>query len=155
MKEGNKMSIYIASDHRGIELKEFLTKELHENINVIKSHIQNTSEDDYPDFAFDVCMHMSKEKDYGILICGNGIGISIAANKVKGIRCARVCSIDDAKAAKEHNHANVISLPASMDHELALNICKTFIESTPSDEDRHVRRVNKIKMYENGEYNAV
>lgn len=149
------MSIYIASDHRGVSLKEFLFEQLKKESNVIKSNIKNTSEDDYPDFAFDVCMHMSKESDIGILICGNGIGISIAANKVKGIRCARVVSESDAKAAKEHNHANVISLPASMDPSLALEICKIFISSIPSLEDRHVRRVNKIDSFENGEYNAL
>ena len=149
------MSIYIASDHRGIALVEFLANELSKQTNIIKSHIQNSSEDDYPDFAFDVCMHMNKENDLGILICGNGVGIAIAANKVKGIRCGRVVSIDDAKAAKEHNHANVISLPASIDPSLALEICKVFIQSEPSKEDRHVRRVNKITMFENGEYNAL
>ena len=149
------MSIYIASDHRGIALVEFLANELSKQTNIVKSHIQNSSEDDYPDFAFDVCMHMNKENDLGILICGNGVGIAIAANKVKGIRCGRVVSIDDAKAAKEHNHANVISLPASIDPSLALEICKTFIQSEPSNEDRHVRRVNKITMFENGEYNAL
>lgn len=149
------MSIYIASDHRGIELKDYLVKELAKINNIIKSDIENSSEDDYPDFAFDVCTNMSLEKDLGILICGNGIGISIAANKVKGIRCARVLSVEDAKAAKEHNHANVIALPATIDHELALKICLEFINSTPSNEDRHVRRVNKIKIYEQGEYNAL
>ena len=81
--------------------------------------------------------------------------MSIAANKVKGIRCARVLSLDDAKSSKEHNHANVIALPASIDPSLALEICKVFIESKSSDEDRHVRRVNKITMYENGEYNEL
>ncbi len=149
------MSIYIASDHRGIELKDYLVKELAKINNIIKSDIENSSEDDYPDFAFDVCTNMSLEKDLGILICGNGIGISIAANKVKGIRCARVLTVEDAKAAKEHNHANVIALPATIDHELALKICLEFINSTPSNEDRHVRRVNKIKIYEQGEYNAL
>ena len=149
------MSIYIASDHRGVQLKEFLVEELSKDQNIIKSQIANTSEDDYPDFAFDECMHMSKESDLGILICGNGIGISIAANKVKGIRCARVVCVSDAKAAKEHNHANVISLPADINHEIALDIVKTFITSVPSNEDRHVRRVNKIKMFEQGEYNAL
>ncbi len=149
------MSIYIASDHRGVGLVEFLANELSKEQNIVKSHIQNSSEDDYPDFAFDVCMHMNKENDLGILICGNGVGIAIAANKVKGIRCGRVVSLDDAKAAREHNHANVISLPASIDPSEALEICKTFITTTPSTEDRHVRRVNKITMYENGEYNAL
>jgi len=149
------MSIYLASDHRGVYLKEFLFNELNKESNVIKSKIENSSEDDYPDFAFDVCMHMNIDNDLGILICGNGVGISIAANKVKGIRCARVVNVDDAKAAREHNHANVISLPASLDPSLALEICKVFVESNPSIEDRHVRRVNKIIEYENGEYNAI
>ena len=149
------MSIYIASDHRGVALKDYLANELSKEESVIKSRIENTSEDDYPDFAFDVCSHMSKENDLGVLICGNGIGISIAANKVKGIRCARVVSLSDAKAAKEHNHANVISLPATMEYQEALEIVLEFINSIPSNEDRHVRRVNKIISYENGEYNEL
>ena len=149
------MSIYIASDHRGVSLKEYLAKELSKDESVVKSRIENQSEDDYPDFAFDACSHMSKENDLGVLICGTGIGISIAANKVKGIRCARVLSLADAKSAKEHNHANVIALPATMDYQEALQIVLEFINADESNEDRHVRRVNKIKMYENGEYNEL
>lgn len=149
------MSIYIASDHRGVSLKEYLANELAKEESVVKSRIENKKEDDYPDFAFDVCSHMSKENDLGILICGTGIGISIAANKVKGIRCARVLSISDAKSAKEHNHANVIALPASMDYQEALEVVLEFIKTTSSDEDRHIRRVNKITAYENGEYNEL
>ena len=149
------MSIYLASDHRGIELKKYLYQELSTTNNVIMSNVANSSEDDYPDFAFDVCNNMSLENDLGILICGNGIGISIAANKVKGIRCARCISQEDAKAAKEHNHANVLALPADLDKKQALQICYQFISSLPSQEDRHQRRVNKIISYENGEYNEL
>ena len=103
------MSIYLASDHRGLELKKYLYNKLSESNNVITSNVENTIDDDYPDFAFDVCTNMSLKKDLAILICGNGIGISIAANKVKGIRCARCISVEDAIAAKTHNHANAIS----------------------------------------------
>lgn len=149
------MSIYIASDHRGVSLKDYLANELAKEESVVKSRIENQAEDDYPDFAFDVCSHMSKENDLGILICGTGIGISIAANKVKGIRCARVLTLSDAKSAKEHNHANVIALPATMEYQEALQIAMEFINSDNSNEDRHVRRVNKITMYENGEYNEL
>ena len=149
------MSIYIASDHRGVALKEYLATELAKEESVVKSRIENRTEDDYPDFAFDVCSHMSKENDIGILICGTGIGISIAANKVKGIRCARVLSLSDAKSAREHNHANVISLPATMDYQEALQIVLEFLKAEESNEDRHVRRVNKIRMYEDGEYNEL
>jgi ribose 5-phosphate isomerase B len=146
------MSIYIASDHRGVELKNYLVKELAKKENVVKSDIENSPEDDYPDFAFDVGNKMSLVNDLGILICGNGIGISIAANKVKGMRCGRVLSVTDAIAAKEHNHANAISLPADMDKSLALDIVLNFIKAKESNEDRHVRRVNKITSYENGDY---
>lgn len=149
------MSIYIASDHRGIELKNYLVAKLSNVSNIIKSSIENSPEDDYPDFAFDTCIKMSKKEDLAILICGNGIGISIAANKVKGIRCGRVLSLDDALASKEHNFANAISLPADMSPELAYNICLNFINAIPSKEERHVRRVNKITSYENGEYNEL
>lgn len=149
------MSIYLASDHRGVMLKDYLFTELSKEENVIKSRIHNTDDDDYPDFAFDVCTHMSKENDLGVLICGNGIGIAIAANKVKGIRCGRVVSLSDAKAAKEHNHANVISIPATLEYQEALEIVKQFIEAKPSTDDRHQRRVNKIIAYENGEYDEL
>ena len=149
------MSIYIASDHRGVSLKEYLVNELSKEESIIKSRIENTAEDDYPDFAFDLCSHMSKENDLGILICGTGIGISIAANKVKGIRCARVLSLEDAKTCKEHNHANVIALPATMEYQEALQIVLEFISAKESHDDRHIRRVNKITSYENGEYNEL
>ena len=98
---------------------------------------------------------MAKEKDLGILICGTGIGISIAANKVKGIRCARVNNLEDAKSARIHNHANVVAIPASLDYLLALEIIKTFLTTEPSNETRHVRRVNKIISYEEGTYNEL
>ena len=95
------------------------------------------------------------EADLGVVCGGTGIGISIAANKVKGIRCARVVSTDDSYAAKTHNHANAISLAADLEPTQALEIVNTFLHATPSIEDRHVRRVNKIISYENGEYNEV
>ena len=149
------MSIYIASDHRGIELQDFLVANLSKYYNIVKSDVENAEEDDYPDFAFDICSKMSKEEDYGVVICGNGVGISIAANKVKGIRCARVDNIEDAIAAKEHNRCNVIALPSTIDKEYALDLILKFVNTKPSDLDRHVRRVNKIIAYENGEYNEI
>ena len=98
---------------------------------------------------------MDKITDLGILICGTGIGISIAANKVKGIRCARVNNLEDAKSARVHNHANVLAMPASLDNTQALELVKMFIETAPSSETRHVRRVNKIISYEEGTYNEL
>lgn len=149
------MNIYIASDHRGVELKEYLINELRVNYQVLTSNISNNDEDDYPDFAFDICNKMDKKNDIGILICGNGIGISIAANKVKGIRCARVLNTDDAIAAKEHNYSNVIALPATLEFKEALKIVEIFITSNNSKLERHQRRVNKIISYEKGTYNEL
>ena len=149
------MKIYIACDHRGCELKKFLKENLQNTYEIISSSLPNSSEDDYPDFAFDICAKMDKKEDLGILICGTGIGISIAANKVKGIRCARLNNLEDAKSARIHNHANVIAIPASLEKTLALEIIKTFLITMPSNEERHVRRVNKIISYEQGTYNEL
>ena len=149
------MKIYIACDHRGVELKKYLIESLKNKYDILDSTIPNSSEDDYPDFAFDICTKMDKINDLGILICGTGIGISIAANKVKGIRCARVNNLEDAKSARVHNHANVLAMPASLDNTQALEIVKMFIETAPSSEIRHVRRVNKIISYEEGTYNEL
>ena len=149
------MNIYIACDHKGVDLKDYLIKELKKKYNVLNSKLSNNEDDDYPDFAFDVCNQMDKNNDIGILICGNGIGISIAANKVKGIRCGRVLSVEDAVAAKEHNYANVIALSAALDDEEALKIVLSFINSNNSILERHKRRVNKIISYEKGTYNEL
>ena len=149
------MKIYIACDHRGVELKKYLIESLKNKYDILDSTLPNFSEDDYPDFAFDICTKMDKITDLGILICGTGIGISIAANKVKGIRCARVNNLEDAKSARVHNHANVLAMPASLDNPQALEIAKMFIETAPSSETRHVRRVNKIISYEEGTYNEL
>ena len=149
------MKIYIACDHRGLELKKSLIEELSINHQVCDSIIKNDEEDDYPDFAFDICNRMDKNNDIGILICGNGIGISIAANKVKGIRCGRVLTKDDAIKSREHNFANVIALPADMNITTALDIINAFIATAPSSIERHIRRVNKINSYELGAKNVL
>ena len=149
------MKIYIACDHSGDELKEKIIKDLQTNYEIVSSTLPNSSEDDYPDFAFDICTKMAKEKDLGILICGTGIGISIAANKVKGIRCARINNLEDAKSARIHNHANVIAIPASLEEPTALEIIEDFLTTEPSLEERHQRRVNKIINYEKEAYNEL
>ena len=149
------MKIYIACDHRGVELKKYLIDNLKKSYEVYDSLLPNSSEDDYPDFAFDICTKMDKEDDLGILICGTVIGISIAANKVKGIRCARVNNLEDAKSARIHNHANVIAIPASLEEPTALEIIEDFLTTEPSLEERHQRRVNKIINYEKEAYNEL
>lgn len=150
------MKLFIGADHRGKELENYLFQSLKEaGIDVEMSSIKNNEEDDYPDFAFDVCKNVLKEEgNLGILICGNGIGISIAANKVKGIRCARVVSEEDAHHAKNHNGANVIAF-GGISKEEALNIIKIFLNTKPATEERHIRRIKKIIDYENGAYNGL
>lgn len=151
------MKIFIGSDHRGVSLKNEIIKNLEEdNFTVINTTIPNNETDDYPDFAFEVGENIVKnEGALGILICGNGIGISIAANKVTGIRCARVLSEDDAFKAKNHNGANCISIGADLSVEKAMEIINVFISTKPADEERHLKRVNKIINYELGEYNEL
>ncbi len=150
------MKIFIGSDHRGIEVKELLKKYLlNKNYEVEESSIENSKLDSYPDFAFDVCKKVLDNNAIGILICGNGIGMSIASNKVKGIRCARCVDKDDAFNAKSHNGCNVIALGANLDINNIYEIVDTFIESSYPSEERHISRVNKIINYENGEYNEL
>lgn len=149
------MKIYLGTDHRGCEIKEELINELNKKgFEVIVSTLPNSENDDYVDFAFDICEKMHKE-DIGILICGNGIGMSIAANKVKGIRCARVTTEDDAMKAKEHNGANVVALGADLGIDKIISIINIFISTPIISLERHQRRVNKIIDYENGAYNEL
>ncbi len=151
------MKIFIGSDHRGVELKQNIIKCLEEDeFSVYDTKLQNSEIDDYPDFAFEVGENVLKNEDaLGILICGNGIGISIAANKVKGIRCARVINEDDAFKSKNHNGANVIAIGAEEPIEKAMEMINVFISTKPASEERHLKRINKIIKYENGEYNEL
>lgn len=151
------MKIYIAADHLGIELKNKIIDYLKSNeIEILEIGINNTELDDYPDFAFKLGHLVRKsDKNLGILICGNGIGMSIAANKVDKIRCARVTCVDDAFKAKNHNGANVIAMGSNIDFDVAKEIVDTFISTKTADVDRYLRRINKIISYENGEYNVL
>ena len=158
------MELYIGSDHRGQELRDYIYDELKkEGYQILKTTIPTTPDDDYPDFAFDVCTSVTKNKaNLGILICGNGIGISIAANKVRGVRAAvcsepttaRLVSEEDAHHAKNHNGANVVAFGGLSKAE-ALKIVKKFIETPMPTEERHIRRIEKILKYEEGTYNGL
>lgn len=147
------MKIVIANDHKGLKLKnnliKFLEKKGYEVNNI------GTNEEDsvnYPEYAFKVgeCV-TKKESDLGILICGTGIGMSIAANKVKGVRCALVNNSKDAKLTREHNDANVLALPSNLSFNVAKKIVLTFLETSFSNEERHINRINMIKNYEEKE----
>ena len=151
------MKIIIGSDHRGVNLRKKIIKNLEEDgFEVVETTVPNSDTDDYPDFAFDVGKKVLEGDNLGILICGNGIGISIAANKVKGIRCARVVNSDDVFKAKTHNGANIIAFGAD-GHEIdeVMEMVNLFISTKPVSEKRHKNRVEKIIKYENGEYNEL
>lgn len=147
------MKIYIATDHRGVEIEKQIVSSLKSNnYEVIQSNIEHSDVDDYPDFAFEVSNNVANDNDsIGILICGTGIGMSIAANKVKGIRAARCVTPMDAYHTRNDNNANVLCLGYNQDLNLLLEIIDTFINTKSSNEERHIRRINKISSYENGE----
>ncbi len=147
------MKIVIGADHLGVVMKDMLVSYLRENeIEVEESNVENHKLDDYTDFAFEIGKKVVKENILGILICGNGIGMSIAANKVKGVRAARCLTIDDAFKCKNHNGANVIALSSEIDNEITKQMVDTFLFTKSANEERYLRRVNKIKNYE-GETN--
>lgn len=150
------MKIAIGTDHRGRNLKEEIVKYYEGKIEFIDCSEVNYDTDDYPDFAFATCKNVLQDGvDAGIVICGTGIGISIAANKVKGIRCALVHNTNEASLAKEHNNANVLAFGADTPLEDAVQYIDKFISTTPSPDEKHKRRVEKILKYESGEYNEL
>ena len=145
--------IAIGSDHGGFELKEIIKKYLLEHGYDVKDFGVNTTESvDYPDMAYPVCMSVvENECDKGILICGTGIGISIAANKVHGIRAALCSDCYSARMAKEHNNANVMVLGGRViGSELAKEIVQTWLDAEFQG-GRHENRVNKIHEIEKGD----
>ena len=142
------MKIVIGCDHGGFELKEKLIKHF-SNIEFVDVGCYSKDSVDYPDFAFQAVEKIqNKEVDFGIVICSTGIGISIAANKAKGIRCALVTSLLQARLTREHNNSNCLALGAMVTpFEEAVKIVETFI-GTNFEGGRHSRRVNKISEYE-------
>lgn len=144
------MKVSIATDHNGVVEKQELINFLNElNVSVLDCSTNNTPTDDYPDFAEVVAKNVAtNQSDLGILLCGTGIGMSIAANKVKGIRCAKVSSVDEARLSKEHNNANIIALSYKENMDVLKEMIKTFIETPFSNEERHARRVEKINKLE-------
>ena len=146
------MRLYIATDHRGIEIEKQISLYLKScNYEVIRSTLPHSPTDDYVDFAIDVAKKVSKDNgSYGILICGSGIGMSIAANKVKGIRAARCLSERDAFVTRNDNHSNIVCLDYNQDINTLLGIIETFIATPDDNDERHLRRIGKIAAYENG-----
>lgn len=144
--------IYIASDHTGFEMKKNIISKLKEKkIKIIDKSIIYKKDDDYPDIVESVCKEI-KQDDLAIIICGTGIGTSIAANKIKGIRAAVCNDIYTAKMTRTDNNANVLCLGSRTEYSKNINnvikIVETFLNTEFSNEQRHIRRINKIKEME-------
>lgn len=142
--------IAIGSDHGGLNLKGYIEKYLDENSIEYKDFgTFDTSSCDYPDIAEKVCGSVTdKESEKGILVCGTGIGMSICANKIKGIRAAHVTDTYSARMSKEHNNANVICLGERITGcDLALEIVKAYL-GAEFQGGRHQKRVDKIMALE-------
>ncbi|QOR66520.1 ribose 5-phosphate isomerase B [Cytobacillus suaedae] len=144
------MKVAIASDHGGINIREEIKSLMEEmNIEYIDLGCECNTSVDYPDYAVPVAEKVANgEVDRGILVCGTGIGMSIAANKVKGIRCALVHDTFSAKATREHNDSNVLAMGERViGPGLARDIAKVWL-TTEFEGGRHEKRVNKMMDYE-------
>ena len=138
--------IGIASDHGGYLLKEKIKEELKE-FDFKDFGTNSTESADYPIFAFKLGEAVARgEVKLGIVICTTGIGISIACNKVKGVRCAKVADIHEAEMSRLHNNANVVALNSQVENPI--EIVRKFLTTDFLNEERHIRRINQIKEYE-------
>ncbi len=145
------MKIALASDHAGFELKETIKEYLTEH-ELIDFGSHSTDSMDYPDTGFKAAEAVARsECERGILICGSGLGMSIVANKVKGIRATLCNSVELARLSRKHNDSNILVLQGRfISHNLAKKIIKVWF-STEFDGGRHQRRIDKISRYEKGE----
>lgn len=144
------MKVAIGSDHAGFLLKEKLKKYLQEKgFKVIDFGAYSEERADYPDFAHPVAKSVeTKEVDFGLIMCGTGNGINMAANKHAGIRAALCWNPEIAALARQHNDANILSLPARCITELEALKCVDAFFNTPFEGGRHTERVNKISICE-------
>ena len=142
------MKIVLASDHGGYDLKEIIKKHLiQKGYDIIDLGTNSEASVDYPDYGYAAGKVVAEGKaERGIVFCGSGIGICIAANKVKGIRCALLTSVEMAVLAKSHNDANIISLGGRLTPpDLAIKIVDTWL-TTEAEGGRHQRRIDKLNQ---------
>ena len=140
------MKVALGADHAGFELKEKVKKYLQsKGVQVEDKGTDSTESVDYPDFAVKVAKEVGQKKvDWGVLVCKSGIGMSIVANKVKGVRAAVVRTVEDTKLARGHNDANLLALSGAFTTEAeAKKIVDAWME-TEFEGGRHERRVTKI-----------
>jgi len=147
-----RMRIHIGSDHAGLDFKNELITHLVMGGHDVTDHgpYEYDALDDYPDFCIPCAQAVAKDPtSLGIVLGGSGNGEQMAANKVKGIRAALVWSIETAKLAREHNNANIISLGGRMhEADFVKLLIDTFIATPFSNDERHIRRIDKIRNFE-------
>lgn len=143
------MKIGLANDHRAYKAKEQL-KSLLDDYDIVDYGCYSDERVDYPKYAITLGNAVvNKEVDLGIVMCGTGIGVSIACNKVKGVRCAKIDNKDEAKSAKEHNNANIIAFSAqSHTPEEIKEMVDIFINSTLLADPSYKIRIEQVEKYE-------
>lgn len=158
MSDENKKTVLISSDHAGFELKRYLVKELETrgyNVTDLGPDAYNPN-DDYPDYAQKMAKALStaNENASGILICRNGVGISMTANRSPNVRCALSWSPEHIKSARNDDDVNCLALPADyLSQEIALQIALAFLETPFSIQEKHVRRLAKYGYTGNSRQN--
>lgn len=145
------MKIGIASDHRGYETKEKIKEYFKNKYEIIDYGTDSTERTDYPIYGIKLGEKVrDKEVDYGIAICGSAIGISIACNKVKGVRCGKVNTKEEAIHAKTNDHVNVIAISGEEKLKRNIKIIEAFLNAKENREDPvYQERINQITRYEN------
>jgi len=147
------VKIFLGADHRGFELKEKLKKYLAELGYEIEDMgaFEYNKDDDYPDFARKVAESVAgdPEGNRGVLVCGSGVGVAIAANKIKGIRAGTAINAEQIKDSVSDEDTNVLAISVDyISEDQTKEITKSFLETKFSGEERYIRRINKIKNLE-------
>ena len=140
-------NLAIASDHAGYNLKNYIVHNLKREINLNDFGTNSEESCDFPDFAKEVCDFVVNNKSSrGLLICGSGVGMSISANKIKGIRAANVVDKETAIQSVEHNDVNVLCLGANnINEENVIDIVESFLDAKLIQDERYLRRISKFE----------
>jgi len=150
MSQGTKLTLFLGADHAGLPLKNHLKEKLQSLSQYAVEDLGTNSTDstDYPDRAADVARRVGKGEGLGILVCGSGIGVAIAANKVAGVRASVVWDATSARLSKEHNNVNILCVGARLlGTEVAWDAVRAWLDAV-FQEGRHADRVKKISALE-------
>ena len=143
------MTIGIASDHRGYKLKKLLKENL-SNYNIIDYGTDSEESVDFPIYAEKLGRAIQKgEVDFGVAICGTGIGMSITLNKMKGVYCAKVSNLSEVMLSRSHNNANVLAMSEDISIEVAIEMVNKFVETPFSNINKYIKRNDMIRELEN------